>query len=32
VTELSREAIRTVDPQDMLGVVLEMPGQLGDAL
>ena len=29
---LSREAIRAIDPQDMLGDVLAQPHQLGDAL
>ncbi|HEX8855644.1 MAG TPA: bifunctional phosphoglucose/phosphomannose isomerase [Thermoleophilaceae bacterium] len=32
MTELTRDAIRSVDPQDMLGVVLEQPAHLTDAL
>ena len=31
-TELTREAIAAVDPQDMLGEVLAQPQQVGDAL
>jgi glucose/mannose-6-phosphate isomerase len=32
LSELTREAIAAVDPQDMLGLVLEMPAHLTDAL
>ena len=32
MSELTREAIAAVDPQDMLGLILEMPAHLTDAL
>jgi glucose/mannose-6-phosphate isomerase len=32
MTELTREGVATVDPEGMLGTVLDMPHQIGDAL